>query len=82
MPIVKVTYSTFALHLSHQRAQYTTKTHIVDRAHDISPQTWLTRCNKRFCVDLEMVSGNGKVEPMTDGVTVTCKRCAKLGGTQ
>ncbi len=76
--LVKVTYSTFALHLPHQRAQYTTKTHLVDRADDISPQTWQTRCKKRFAVDLETVSGNGKTEPADANTVVTCKACQKV----
>jgi hypothetical protein len=69
-------YSSYASYLSGARAAYTTKTHILLPAgkfprngHYISK----TGCGRTFS-SLEVVDGNGKIEPLTDQVP-TCSTC-------
>ena len=74
-------YSTYASYLSGNRAQYTTKTHIIGafapavNGHRIAK----TLCNKKYS-DMETCDGNGKTEPMDSKSTTqvpTCTVCAR-----
>jgi hypothetical protein len=71
-------YSTYASYLSGNRAQYTTKTHIIGKRSDFpiaGHYISMTLCNKKFS-DMETHDGNGKVETLAEQV-VTCKTCLK-----
>ena len=70
-------YSTYASYLSGNRAQYTTKTHIIGTfapsvsGHRIAK----TLCNRKFS-DMETYDGNGKTEALADQ-PITCTTCAR-----
>ena len=70
-------YSTYASYLSGNRAQYTTKTHVIGA---FAPPTnghrfAKTLCNRKF-TELEIHDGNGKTEALADQ-TITCVVCQK-----
>jgi hypothetical protein len=70
-------YSTYASYLSGNRAQYTTKTHIIGQYADAinGHRIAKTLCSKRYS-DMETHDGNGKVETLAEQ-DVTCQTCLR-----